>query len=842
MLFVCLPSLAQVGAIQGHSYLGGQQAVVSGMPSTNYLNGIVPYATVTVYLAGTQTQATIYSDGNLTPMSNPFHSNAVVPGGTDPGGYLFFASTNVGLDVCFSGGIYPNEYASTLCMKDIYPSQSFTPVSGVTSLNSLTGAVAIQGDSSITVTPSGQNINLHATGESGSGVQYNPTTSVYIMAGSSLLRDDNHAMSNAYTVTGGSANGATCSVTANNTLTTSDWVEMDQVTGFTAPTIGGIRAFGTNYTEFPVTSATSTSFTLGNCNFTATFTGGTAYQATYWVPYQTATKPFFNGHGSVIQLAQYPASGTYGLCTDMNTNYTAFYHTIMTTGAGPHYFIVNDCHNDFALATTAATVESAIQSLAANVHADGGIFVLAKPWSQGFGNFQTTSPNEGYQSEQFGLWVDSFIKSNTNFSTGQYADIIVDNDAIANNASDANVFADTVGRPAAGGANRIASEYNNILATQGTSRHYSTPWWQWRTDALTGQCLACGGTLTFTPPVDGYPELAVTNAAATQLLFQITNQGGGTISTSVGYFNTINVAPPSTGNVLSATFYAPNLGNGSSNQMQFGVSNLINGVPSSTNEAVIDQWNQVGAGSTSNYWFKEFSGQATPFFRAYATGELDLPQQAPSSGGPDCLQIAATTGAVTNTGAPCGGSASTYVNITPAVTVSGCTLASGACTVGTSTASVTLSSIPSGYNSIILRIAGSTVAGNDSFTIQLNGDTAADYTSTANGYSQAGTYQHYYSATTLGYIGYAVPYSYISGPGSQTDCTFVGYAIASAIDHTWTCNSSSNSNNGAFTGTFGGFWSKVAEGAINSISISGYTGSATDNIDVGTVITIYGIN
>lgn len=71
-----LSLMGQTAAIQGHSYLGGTQAQTSGLKSTNYLDGIVPSATITVYLTGTTTKATIYSDGNETPLGNPFTSNA----------------------------------------------------------------------------------------------------------------------------------------------------------------------------------------------------------------------------------------------------------------------------------------------------------------------------------------------------------------------------------------------------------------------------------------------------------------------------------------------------------------------------------------------------------------------------------------------------------------------------------------------------------------------------------------------------------------------------------------------------------------------------------------------
>jgi hypothetical protein len=90
-------------AIQGNSFVGGIPATTSGMNSSNYLNGIIPGASITVYLTGTTTKATIYKNGSLAPLSNPFFSNA--SGATNPGGWIFWAADGQGYDVQAQGGI-----------------------------------------------------------------------------------------------------------------------------------------------------------------------------------------------------------------------------------------------------------------------------------------------------------------------------------------------------------------------------------------------------------------------------------------------------------------------------------------------------------------------------------------------------------------------------------------------------------------------------------------------------------------------------------------------------------------------------------------------------------------
>ena len=76
----------------------GVKALTSGLPSTNYLQGVIPYCTVTVYLTGTTTVAT------TTPQT-PLTASAT-------GQFLIHAPINTGYDIVLSGGIPPNIYTS----------------------------------------------------------------------------------------------------------------------------------------------------------------------------------------------------------------------------------------------------------------------------------------------------------------------------------------------------------------------------------------------------------------------------------------------------------------------------------------------------------------------------------------------------------------------------------------------------------------------------------------------------------------------------------------------------------------------------------------------------------
>ena len=136
-LLLCpLSGLGQTGAIQGTSTLGGISATTQGAQSSNKLLGVIPAAKISIYLTGTQTLATLTSDGTHS-LSNPFYSNA--SNAVNPGGYIAFVSTNIGYDVVASSGQgTPNCTTGPMCYtqpvtlcKDCFASSQFiVPTTG----------------------------------------------------------------------------------------------------------------------------------------------------------------------------------------------------------------------------------------------------------------------------------------------------------------------------------------------------------------------------------------------------------------------------------------------------------------------------------------------------------------------------------------------------------------------------------------------------------------------------------------------------------------------------------------------------------------------------------------
>ena len=118
-LLLISPSAAMgaVDPISGYCDLGASQATVSGLPSSNYQQGLIPYCTVTVYLTGTTTLATIYADSSSTPLTNPFTAN-------EDASWLLYALSSQAYDIVLSGGVSPNTYPSPVTLIGAFPSSA----------------------------------------------------------------------------------------------------------------------------------------------------------------------------------------------------------------------------------------------------------------------------------------------------------------------------------------------------------------------------------------------------------------------------------------------------------------------------------------------------------------------------------------------------------------------------------------------------------------------------------------------------------------------------------------------------------------------------------------------
>lgn len=154
-------ALAQTATVQGYCVLGAAHAMTSGLPASNFQQGVIQECLVTVYLTGTTNLATIYADKNNTSLPNPFTANV-------NGSWLFYAATGQGYDVVASGGIAPNVYSSpTTILVDVFAGSGSG--SSVFSLNGLSGILDLTSiANTITITPHGSTIDLESNGVQGS--------------------------------------------------------------------------------------------------------------------------------------------------------------------------------------------------------------------------------------------------------------------------------------------------------------------------------------------------------------------------------------------------------------------------------------------------------------------------------------------------------------------------------------------------------------------------------------------------------------------------------------------------------------------------------------------------
>ena len=303
----------------------------------------------------------------------------------------------------------------------------------------------------------------------GSSVQYNPSTTAYALAGSSIYADDSHVTSSSVAVSTWSCGGTTCTVntSAAHNLVAGDWVQVSGMIGwFSAPT--GLNATDdTGYGTFQVLSAglTTTAFEFSYSVNTGSGSGGSIYDADYFGVYMMMQEPFFNGHGAV----------TYRLDTCANdvTYFTTKFGSI--TGS-PKYLIVAGCQDDIYANTSAATIESSLKSLWALAHAAGWTVIQTSQLSTNYGLGPCVFANNcALITMALNGWLPAQGKTFFNTSTEQYWDSYVDTAAYQYDWADNGPI---VGNTVSGGK-MFAQRMNDAFSTQDSSATGPVPYFHW---------------------------------------------------------------------------------------------------------------------------------------------------------------------------------------------------------------------------------------------------------------------------------------------------------------------------------------------------------------------------
>ena len=881
-LMLSAAAFGQNGAVEGFCTQGGVLAKTQGLSSTNQLQGVIPSCLVTVYYTGTTTQvpgSQIYSNAGGTVMGNPFKANAL--GSTNPGRWIFWAATGAALDVQGSGGICPNCYStSTPLATDVFPAS--------------------------------------AGGGGGSGVQYNPSTTVYYMASSSILMNDGYSFSPGTTVGTWSCSGTTCTfnTTSAHGYTTGDYVDVSQVTGW-IPDFESGRQWRTNVDIFQVTVTGTTQFTV-TTSTTSTFggSGGTSYLATYWGAYQTADQPYFKGHGTFISF--------FSTAQNLATNFSSE----VTCSAGtPSYLILQVGANDvISNGASAATVEGYLQSIWQQAHAAGCI-VVEMPILNAHVGISDWDPF-WITIGQIDQWIGGQGITDAGLSAGQYWDRYVGFNGSTSGIVGVN----------ASGSIIFASHVNEAFSTQSSSWDGNGAWQAWTNE--TGAYWIPGQLTMIDSFAPGGPAPAI--QIQTDLIYGGTpNEGTRMFLTSYGGKDGLDqVLNPGLGQSGCSELdiakganqafrvCANNVDNGSGGNDFYsiegwtgsiwlkGIEVLTHGglvfpqllASSGTQPLVVDTAGNVSVGSSSGssplttkgdlYGYSTTNARIPVGTNTYvltadstqalglkwapaATGSASIPTCSDTSGSgtaqscttsPSFTPVAGsaivytTTTANSGTGltlnvnslgaksvakwqstttlaagdiaankqvlmtydgtnwetttignAPSGGGGSgAMTNITGAVTVSGCTVTSGVCVVGTATPTITISAIPGTYNALKFYMIGSTSSSADA-QVRFNGDTGSNYSwDYSNGYGNGNTP----SATSI-HVGYCTP-----APGA---CGFTGEIAFYA-------NTTLYKAIGILNEGYSGIWNNTA--AVTSLT---FTSASGYNFQAGNTISIYGI-
>lgn len=111
-------------AARGWCEYGNQTVSTGGLTSTTTVQKSFPSCTVTVFLAGTATPATIFSDnaGSPTPLANPFTAQS-------NGSWQFYAAQGL-YDVVLSGASLPSSF--TIAGVGLFDSTAITTINAVT--------------------------------------------------------------------------------------------------------------------------------------------------------------------------------------------------------------------------------------------------------------------------------------------------------------------------------------------------------------------------------------------------------------------------------------------------------------------------------------------------------------------------------------------------------------------------------------------------------------------------------------------------------------------------------------------------------------------------------------
>lgn len=445
---------------------------------------------------------------------------------------------------------------------------------------------------------------LTATGLGGSGVQYNPTTTAYIVTSFSGLYDDgdsnstNLGVPSSVSCSGGSPSTCTVAFAVAHGLSVGGAVDMFNLSAWPAGPAGLNQ--GAQYGSFQVTTVPDSTHITFTTPTTLTYScapcTGNIYDASYWGIWEMARTPFFYGHGTVYGFILKTA--------DVVTNWAAIDAAVTGT---PRILIDQSGQNDFAAGSTVSAVEGSHQSLWALAHTAGMRVIQTTMIPANYG--VTTI---GIAPAQVNTWYWNQSKTPSNVASGQYWDGYIDT------AKALSAYSGSSPMPAPAANNLFASVMNEQMSNQNSLANVPPYIVQYSANALGGTQIP-----------SWYLGSRVFTYDSAWNLFKDQQSGGS--DTEIWYAQNATALHqylwPTQG--TNALWCSVVLGQAVSTNDSFGLCNF-----------------RVGAGSTSNYFSVRTS---TDLFRAYADGTFSVPSVATS---PSTSSICpnGTNGTFTTTG------------------------------------------------------------------------------------------------------------------------------------------------------------------------------------------------
>jgi len=278
----------------------------------------------------------------------------------------------------------------------------------------------------------------------GSGTSI-PAAANFVYAGISINDDDSHSLSSAITITGWTTTGGVTAVTNSGTshFSAGQWISMRAANGW--PSCPSGESLGTGCTLFQVLASpapTATSFSISTASISAgscSSSCGSAYSAMSYLPFATSGAASFPSGALGNTYVYIPSPVTI---SGLAAGYSTFLHPLSPAVTGrPAYLIINSNNNDAGTCTSAATTESAYQTLFQDAHADGYVVVVGTPngtyWSQEGLGCSTAYNLQKQVDEWLRAQGKASILAATPTST-QYWDIISDIGDVLWDGSDTN--------------------------------------------------------------------------------------------------------------------------------------------------------------------------------------------------------------------------------------------------------------------------------------------------------------------------------------------------------------------------------------------------------------------